>query len=71
MPTPDRLLAFDEVLARVPFSRVRIWQLVRDGEFPAPVQMGARKIAFRESQIRDWIDSRPIVEYAGADADQA
>jgi prophage regulatory protein len=66
----DRLLPCAEVVERVALSRVHLWRLVRDGRFPAPVQVGPRKIAFRESAIREWIDSRPIVEYAGADADQ-
>ncbi len=67
----DRLLPCDEVLRRVPLSRVHLWRLVRDGRFPAPVQVGPRKIAFRESAIREWIESRPVVGYAGADADRS
>jgi predicted DNA-binding transcriptional regulator AlpA len=29
------------------------------GEFPDPVQIGARAVAFRESDIAEWINSRP------------
>ncbi len=66
----DRLLPLAEVLKRVPFTRVHLWRLVRDGKFPAPVQVGPRRIAFRESAIADWIDSRPVVDYAAADVER-
>ncbi len=47
----DRLLKLPEVLTRVPVSRSRWFEGVRSGEFPAPVRLGLRAVAWRESDI--------------------
>lgn len=62
----DKLISWTEVEAAVPYSRVHIWRLIRKGEFPAPVSLGARKVAFRESEVAAWLESRETVGYANA-----
>lgn len=64
----DRILTTREVLAVVPYSRVHLWRLIADGSFPTPVQLGARKIGFREADVEAWIGSRRPVAYAPATA---
>jgi prophage regulatory protein len=54
----ERLIFLGEVQRRVPLHRVTLWRLVRSGEFPAPVKVGARRVAWRESEVRAWIESR-------------
>ena len=34
--------------------------LVQQGEFPAPLQIGKNRIAWRRSTIQAWIDNRPV-----------
>jgi len=46
-----RLLPVAVVAAAVGYSRVHIQRLVRAGQFPAPVQLGPGRIAFRESDV--------------------
>jgi prophage regulatory protein len=39
-----------------------IYRLIRLGDFPRPVKLGQRAVAWRESDINDWIDSREVTE---------
>ncbi|MGF1446680.1 MAG: helix-turn-helix transcriptional regulator [Pikeienuella sp.] len=53
-----RLLTFDEVRRRVPFTRQWLRELDARGEFPKRVALGPRRVAWREDQIDAWIDGR-------------
>jgi prophage regulatory protein len=50
-PRPERLLRLPAVLDRVGYKRSRFLDLVRIGVFPRPVKLGARAVAWPESQI--------------------
>jgi prophage regulatory protein len=54
----ERFLRLTEVQRRVPFSRSTIYLKVSRGEFPSPVNLGARAVAWLESDIDAWIESR-------------
>ena len=45
------------VLARLPYSRSRWYAGVKSGEFPKPVRLGARAVAWKRSQIDALISS--------------
>jgi predicted DNA-binding transcriptional regulator AlpA len=34
--------------------------LVRQGEFPPPRQIAARRVAFIVSELSDWLSTRPV-----------
>lgn len=55
---PTRLLRLPAVRDRVALSRSSIYAMVNHGEFPAPVQLSPRCVAWRESDIDDFIASR-------------
>ena len=57
----ERLLTTSQLaeLYGLPYSRCHLWRLARVGKFPAPVRLGANRIAYRESEIRAWLASRP------------
>ena len=59
MPT-DKLLRRPEVQARVRLSTSRIYALMASGDFPRPIRIAARSVAWRESDIDTWITSRPL-----------
>lgn len=40
-------------------SRSTIWRWVKSGDFPAPIQLGPRAVAWPASEIADWMASRP------------
>jgi len=60
-PIPDRLLTTRQLaeLYGVPYSRGHLWRLTRAGKFPPPLRIGANRIAYRETEIRAWLASRP------------
>jgi len=51
-----QLLRLPQVLARVGLRTTRLYQLIGDGSFPAPIKLGARAIAFVESEVDAWIE---------------
>ena len=56
--TPSRLLKIAAVRERTTLGRTTIYQLVKSGQFPAPVSLGARAVAWRESEVEQWIADR-------------
>jgi prophage regulatory protein len=54
----DRLLPMKSVVAITSWSRTSINRLIEKGEFPAPLKLGPQKIAFRETEVREWVASR-------------
>jgi predicted DNA-binding transcriptional regulator AlpA len=59
---PSRLVFKPEVLDRVGVTYPAIWQWMREGKFPASREVGG-KVAWLESEIDEWIASRPIRRY--------
>lgn len=54
----ERLLRLTEVQRRVPYSRSNLYLLIKRGAFPQPIDLGARAVAWLESEIDDWIATR-------------
>lgn len=52
-----RLIRVPEVLRRVGFSRTTMYELIKEGRFPNKVIIGARSVAFVESDIDAWIEN--------------
>lgn len=52
------LLRLPQVLARVGLKTTRLYQLVGDGEFPAPVRIGERSVGWVESEVEEWLQRR-------------
>jgi prophage regulatory protein len=56
--TAENLIRLSEVMRRVPYSRSTLYQKVARNEFPEPVSLGARAVAWVESEIDSWIAKR-------------
>ncbi len=54
----ERILRRPEVESRTGLSRSTIYQWMKDGQFPQPVKLGARLVAWRESDVTAWLESR-------------
>ena len=54
----EKLLRRPEVEARTGLSRSTLYDWMKRGEFPQPVKLGTRLVAWRESDIGDWLQSR-------------
>jgi predicted DNA-binding transcriptional regulator AlpA len=57
-----RLVFKPEVLDRVGISYALLWDWMRTGKFPMARQVGG-KTAWVESEIDEWITSRPRRQY--------
>ena len=55
----DRLLRLREVQAITGLSRSTIYRLTRAGFFPEPLKIGPRAVAWRASEIEEWLAARP------------
>ena len=57
---PERFLRRPEVLAATGIRATStLYDYMARGLFPAPVKLGPRIVAWRESDVRSWIASRP------------
>ena len=54
-----RLMKLTEVLRVCAISRSALYEMVAHGEFPAPVKVGIRAVAWRQDAVLEWIESRP------------
>ncbi len=59
---PSRIIRLGEVLTRVGLSRSTIYEKVASGTFPIPVSLGARRVGWKETEVDEWIASRPRVQ---------
>jgi prophage regulatory protein len=53
-------LRLKQVISVTGLSRMTIWRLERAGEFPRRRQLGARSVAWLQSDVEQWIESRPV-----------
>jgi len=58
----ERLLRLDEVEKKTGYKRPSIYNKVREGTFPAPVDLGGRATAWRQSDIEQWIAQRATIQ---------
>lgn len=54
-----QLLKINEVSALTRMSRSWVFARVKAGEFPAPIKISARSIAWPASDIEKWLVTRP------------
>ncbi|MCY4507671.1 MAG: AlpA family transcriptional regulator [Acidobacteria bacterium] len=57
----DRMLARPEVEALTGLSTSTIYEYMRNGDFPRPIQVGVRAVRWPESEIMAWLADRPRV----------
>ena len=58
-PNRERLLRISQVLSICPVSKAHLYLMIQEGDFPRPVRVGKRAVAWRESEITQWIATRP------------
>lgn len=56
-----KLLRLNDVILQVGMKRSWIFQQVKDGNFPKPIKLSERAVAWYASDIEDWIKSRAVV----------
>lgn len=63
---PVRLIRKPELLGMVGLGNTSLYDLIKRGEFPAPLRLSARSVAWREDEVQAWIAARPRSLGSGA-----
>ena len=63
---PARLLRMADVIALTGLSRSRIYELEKIGNFPPRRKLSERAVAWSETELTEWIESRPLARDAAS-----
>lgn len=58
MSETKNFLRLKDVIRRTTCSRSHIYNLVQQGLFPKPIHLGGRSVAWLESEVAAWMDSK-------------
>lgn len=58
LPPDERLLSIDQVREIVPKSVATIYRWIRRNQFPPNYQIGPGSVAWRQSEVREWLRQR-------------
>lgn len=64
--TSERALDVREVCQRTGLTKPTIRTLILAGDFPEPIQLAPRRIAWLESEISAWMAARPRAKWKSA-----
>ncbi|MPV69211.1 helix-turn-helix transcriptional regulator [Burkholderia sp. BE17] len=53
-----KLLRLVGVLDTVGVKKTTLYRWIREGKFPAPVQLGSRSVGWRATDVQQWVESR-------------
>lgn len=53
-----RLMSPNEAASETTLSRVLLSLMAKEGQFPAPVKIGVKRIAYVRAEVEAWIDAR-------------
>lgn len=65
-----KFLKLKEVMEMTAMSRSNVYKMMNEGRFPQSVSLGARAVAWVESEVQDWILER-IAQRDGGGETQA
>jgi len=54
----SKVLRLPEVRLRIGLSRSQVYLMIKRGEFPPPIKIGARASAWMESDVDAWLAER-------------
>jgi prophage regulatory protein len=61
---PEELLLPNDLKRFVPLSRTTVWRLERRGEFPRRISISDKRVAWRRSEIEQWLKKRAALSRA-------
>lgn len=50
-----RLIKLKDVMSNTGLGRSTIYKYIAEGAFPKPVSLGARAVAWVDSEVEDWV----------------
>jgi prophage regulatory protein len=51
-----KFLKLPQVISITGLSRSAVYQAISEGRFPKQINLGARSIAFLESEVQEWME---------------
>lgn len=60
-----RLIRRKEVLSRVGLSQTTMYEQIRAGQFPKPIPIGQKSVAWLETEIEAWVSHRTALREQG------
>ena len=57
----ERILSVPDASRKVNLGKSRLYEMIGAGEFPSPIQISKGRVGFRESEVDEWIRTRPVV----------
>ncbi|MFP3982328.1 MAG: helix-turn-helix transcriptional regulator [Desulfurivibrionaceae bacterium] len=57
--TDSRLIRLPEVEHKIGYKKSKIYNMIKQGLFPSPVEIGPRARAWIEAEVVEWINTRP------------
>ena len=61
-PETGQLLRLEAIISLIGMKRSWILQKVKDGKFPKPLRLGPRAVAWRHSEVMEWIDDQELTD---------
>lgn len=59
VPAEQRLIDADEVFSVTSMRRTTLYAAIKHDNFPLPIQLGRRRVAWKLGEVLAWVDSRP------------
>ena len=70
--TPKKILrGYKALTEKIGGSRQKAWRDVRDGLFPAPIDLGPNSVGWYEDEVDEWLATRPRRTYGAETPYQA
>jgi prophage regulatory protein len=63
-----RILGTAEVSRMLGLNPVTLWRMCREGRFPLPIKLTARRNGWPLGQVEEWLAQRPHANYGTAKA---
>ena len=57
-----KIISGNQVTALTGLSHATLWRYEQAGTFPKRRQLGTRRVGWVESEIREWLESRPTTK---------
>ena len=57
-----KLLRLEAVISLIGMKRSWILQKVKDGKFPKPLRLSPRAVAWRQSDVMEWISAQELAD---------
>jgi prophage regulatory protein len=61
-----KLIRIADILDRIPYSRMQIYDFIAAGKFPRPVHLGGRAAFWIEDEISEWLQGHIDAERKAA-----